>query len=140
MGSVESIELSLLANSAVSSLKNKVTVPRDSGHVLYLNEPGLVVHKSGDTLLVKRDGNILRQLPIKLIDQVVSISAVQWSGSAMAAMLSRGIPIHFLTVRGRFLGELRPGYLKNSLLRVAQVRVLDTPRSWNWRKHLSLAR
>jgi hypothetical protein len=106
MGSVESIELSLLANSAVSSLKNKVTVPRDSGHVLYLNEPGLVVHKSGDTLLVKQDGNTLRQIPIKLIDQVVSISAVQWSGSAMAAMLSRGIPIHFLTVRGPFLGEL----------------------------------
>ncbi len=94
---------------------------------LYLTEPNTLVRKDGDTLLVilpedKQKGVSKRKqhIPLIKVSQVVVMGNVTLTGSAIMALLERGVNICYCTMAGQFRGQLTSPLNKNSLLRVEQ--------------------
>ena len=57
---------------------------------LYLSDEGSVVRKSGDRILVDREGEIVLDLPYHKLENVLLIGNVQVTGAAMSELLEHG--------------------------------------------------
>ena len=92
-------------------------------NVLYVDEQGCAIKKTGERLLVVKENEVLRDIPLIHLGQVVISGNVSLTTPAMQTLLYEGIPVVFLSAYGRYHGALIPQVSRNSLLRTAQHRV-----------------
>ncbi len=95
------------------------------GRVLYVDTPGAYLRKKDGRILVTKDKETIRDIPLTAIDQIVLVGTVNISGPLLQELLRNSIPVHFATTYGNYLGWLNPTFNKNSLLRLAQARAVD---------------
>lgn len=87
---------------------------------LYVTEQNAILRKTGDRLIVEKDGDVLLEVPCLKLDTVLLFGNVQFTTQAAAELLEHGIEMAFLSTRGRLRGQLTPPKAKNVYLRVAQ--------------------
>ncbi|GGJ07640.1 CRISPR-associated exonuclease Cas4/endonuclease Cas1 fusion [Alicyclobacillus cellulosilyticus] len=76
------------------------------GSDLHVTSPGATVRRSGGTVIVEERGGERKEFPIH---EIVSISLhghVQVTTQTIHACASEGIPIHFFTTGGRYVGSI----------------------------------
>ncbi|MFZ5942940.1 MAG: CRISPR-associated endonuclease Cas4g/Cas1g [Bacillota bacterium] len=119
-------------------IKSGLTIPRkpvptaNLGRVLYVDTPGAYLRKKDGRILITKEKDTIKDIPMNVVDQIVLIGPVNISSHLIQELLKRNIPVHFGTTYGNYLGWLNPVFSKNSLLRLAQARAVDN-------KELSLA-
>ena len=96
-------------------------------NVLYVDEQGCILKKTGERLLVVKEGETIRDIPLIHLGQVVLCGNISVTTPVMQTLLNAGIPVVYLSAYGRYQGVLMPQISRNSLLRVAQHRVADDP-------------
>ena len=96
-------------------------------NVLYVDEDGCAIKKTGERILVAKENEILRDIPLIHLGQIVISGNVNLTTPAMQTLLHEGIPVVFLSGYGRYHGALTPHVSRNSLLRAAQHRVANNP-------------
>jgi CRISP-associated protein Cas1 len=92
--------------------------------VLYITQPDAVINKAQEAFkiaLKQEDGTWQkRSLPAQTIEQIVLMGNPQITGDALTYALDLGMPVHYLTSFGKYLGSALPGYSRNGQLRLAQ--------------------
>jgi len=88
--------------------------------VLYVCEQGTSLHKSGESVVVRKDGAELLEVESFRLGTVCLVGAVQCSTQAMAALLAEGIDVSLLGFGGRFVGRISGPCSKNVPLRLRQ--------------------
>lgn len=92
--------------------------------VLYVMQPDAVVNKSYEAFAValkQEDGSWKKQsIAAQTVEQVVLMGNPQVTGDAFVYALELGIPIHYLSSFGKYLGSALPGHSRNGALRLAQ--------------------
>ena len=97
--------------------------------ILYITEQGAKLHKSGNRVLVKKEDEVLREIPIAQLDEVVLFGSGHLTTQAMGYLLDRNVPVSYLTARGEYRGKLQPRYTKDTTIRQRQYAVAaDTQR------------
>ena len=95
--------------------------------VLYVTQPDAVINKAQEAFKValkQEDGTWKkRSLPAQTIEQIVLMGNPQITGDALTYALDLGMPVHYLTYFGRYLGSALPGYSRNGQLRLAQYQL-----------------
>ena len=93
---------------------------------LYLTEQGSVITKTGERFLVRKDGELLQDLPAMHVDQIVIFGNANFTTPAMRYVLDSGIEVAYLTSFGGYRGRLQAGWSKDVSLRHQQyARSLD---------------
>ena len=95
--------------------------------ILYITQQGAVLHKSGNRVIVKKDRNILQEIPIVQLDEVVIFGNGHMTTQTMGYLLQKNIPVSFLSSRGKYKGKLQPPYPKDTLIRKQQYAVAENP-------------
>lgn len=92
--------------------------------VLYLTQPDAVLSKKHEAFTValkQEDGSWVKQsIPAQTVEQVVLMGNPQVTGDAFVYALELGMPIHYLSSFGKYLGSALPNYSRNGALRLAQ--------------------
>ncbi len=101
--------------------------------VLYVTQPDAVLSKTYEAFTVamkQEDGSWKKQsVAAQTVEQVVLMGAPQITGDAFTYALELGMPIHYLSGFGKYLGSALPGHSRNGSLRLAQYAVYhDTER------------
>jgi len=95
--------------------------------VLYVTQPDGVLsktHEAFNVALKQPDGSWKKQsVPAQTVEQIVLMGNPQITGDALVYALELGIPVHYLSVFGKYLGSALPGYSRNGQLRLAQYQV-----------------
>ncbi|MCS6927553.1 MAG: CRISPR-associated endonuclease Cas1 [Candidatus Binatia bacterium] len=94
---------------------------------LYLTEQGAVVRKTGNRLIVEKDGVELLEVECFKLDTIFLFGNVHVTTPALSELLEHGIELALLTVGGRLKGQLTPPKAKNVLLRMAQYQKSQDP-------------
>jgi len=89
-------------------------------NTLYLVDNGLKLQKSGQRILVKKDGIVTQELPVIDLKRILIIGNNQITTELMQYLASQGIEVAFLSTRRRFKFRLVPETSKNIFLRIAQ--------------------
>ncbi|GAB4284761.1 MAG: CRISPR-associated endonuclease Cas1 [Oscillatoriaceae cyanobacterium] len=92
--------------------------------VLYLTQPNAVLSKKYEAFKVsipKDDGGWEKQaIPAQTVEQIVLMGNPSVTGEALCYALELGLPVHYLSSFGKYLGSALPGYSRNGQLRLAQ--------------------
>jgi CRISPR-associated protein Cas1 len=90
---------------------------------IYVREQGATVRRSGERLVVSKDGRVLDEFPLQSVDQVVLMGNVQLTTPAAVRLLEREVDVVFLSSYGKFRGRLAGPGTKHARLRQAQLRL-----------------
>ncbi len=96
-------------------------------NTLHVTTQGAYVHRDGETLSVKVEGETKLQLPVHTIESLVCYGQVTCSAFALGLCAERGVGVSMLTERGRFLARVTGPVSGNVLLRRRQYRAADSP-------------
>lgn len=92
--------------------------------VLYVLQPDAVVNKQYEAFTValkqNKDTWTKRSVPVQTVEQIVLMGNPQVTGDALTYALEIGIPIHYLSRFGKYLGGALPSTSRNGRLRLAQ--------------------
>ena len=91
--------------------------------ILYVTHQGAVLHKSGNQVIVKKDSDVLQEIPIIQLDEVVIFGNGHITTPAIGYLLHKNIPVSFLSSHGKYRGKLQPAYAKDTLIRQGQFAV-----------------
>jgi len=95
--------------------------------ILYVTQPDAVLSKKYEAFTValkQPDGSWKKQaVPAQTVEQVVLMGNPQVTGDAMVYALELGMPVHYLSGFGKYLGSALPGHSRNGQLRLAQYAV-----------------
>ena len=80
--------------------------PDDDRQVVHVTDPGSRIGKSALCLRVRAVGGSVTDLPIAQVHSVVLHGNVQLTSQAIRLCVERGVGVHWLTGRGRYLGSL----------------------------------
>ena len=89
-------------------------------HTLYLADNGLQLKKISNRILVKKDGSVLREIPVLDLKRIIIFGNNQLSTQLMRFLSGKGIEVAFLSSVGRFKFRVVPETSKNIYLRMAQ--------------------
>ena len=95
--------------------------------ILYITQQGAMLHKSGNQIIVKKDRDVLQEIPIVQLDEVVIFGNGHITTPTMGYLLGKNIPVSFLSSRGKYKGKLQPAYAKDTLIRQQQYAVASDP-------------
>jgi CRISPR-associated protein Cas1 len=99
--------------------------------VLYVTQADAVLSKNYEAFnvaLKQEDGSWKKQsIPAQTVDQVVLMGNPQVTGDALVYALELGMPVHYLSSFGKYLGSALPGYSRNGQLRLAQYQLYNDP-------------
>ncbi|MGK7929797.1 MAG: type I-D CRISPR-associated endonuclease Cas1d [Spirulina sp.] len=99
--------------------------------VLYLTQHDAVLNKKYEAFnvaLKQEDGSWeKRSIPAQTVEQVVLLGHPSVTGEALCYALELGMPVHYLSSFGKYLGSALPGYSRNGQLRLAQYAVHCDP-------------
>ena len=95
--------------------------------ILYITQQGAVLHKSGNQIIVKKDREVLQEIPIVQLNEVVIFGNGHITTPTMGYLLGKNIPVSFLSSQGKYKGKLQPPYAKDTLIRQQQYAVASDP-------------
>ncbi len=95
--------------------------------VAYVTEPGATIQKSGRSLRVVKEGQVLAEWELIHLQSLVLIGPINMTTPAMTALLEAGVETAFLRSDGRLIGQLTPPKAGNVNLRMAQYRLSLDP-------------
>ncbi len=91
-------------------------------HTLAVTEQGTRINLEGETLLVSREGNVLRRVRLGEIHEVLLLGQVEISTPALAVLARRGVDVVFLSTQGWFRARLVGPASGQAALRLTQMR------------------
>ncbi len=94
---------------------------------LYITEQGAVLRKSGQRLVVEKDGSTLFDIPASKVAGVLIFGNVQVTTQAIHLALDLEIELALFSYHGRLLGQLTPPATGNIALRQAQYACKTDP-------------
>jgi CRISPR-associated protein Cas1 len=97
-------------------------------NTLFVTTQGAYLAQDGETVLVRREQEILLRVPIHTLNGIVCFGRVSVSPPLMGLCAERHVLISFLSENGRFLGRVSGPVAGNVLLRRRQYRLADEPR------------
>ena len=92
---------------------------------LYLNEQGTKVRCSGRRLIIEKEDKELFEAPIHKIERVIAMGKIQFTSSALALLLDRGVEVVLTTSKGRLRGVLLPPDTPSVELRQSQYSLIQ---------------
>jgi CRISPR-associated protein Cas1 len=92
-----------------------------------LTEQGATVTKTNGQLLVRKDGQILQELPAIHVDQIVVFGNAHITMPAVKFILEQGIDVAYLSTYGMYRGRLQQAFAKDATLRQAQYQYATDP-------------
>ena len=95
--------------------------------ILYITQQGATLHKSGNQIIVKKERDVLQEIPIVQLDEVVIFGNGHLTTPTMGYLLDKNIPVSFLSSRGKYKGKLQPAYAKDTRIRQQQYAVAADP-------------
>ena len=95
--------------------------------VLYVDEPGVMLKKNGQRLLLVKEGQTLQNILLIHVGQLVVGGGVSLTTPFFQTLLREGIPVGSLSACGRYQDGLTPAVSRNSLLRISQFRATQQP-------------
>lgn len=72
----------------------------------YITEEGVYVRKRGERFRVERNQEVILEIPGNVLEGLVLIDGVQVSSQAMVEFLRLGVPVTWISQRGKFFGRL----------------------------------
>ena len=72
--------------------------------ILYIDEQGVSLHRSGEQLIIKKDDDVLAKIPLANIDRVIIVGKALITPHTLALFFDRSIPTIFINWYGRFRG------------------------------------
>ena len=120
-------------HSSPHPLTSTTQLPNATMSTLYITQPDAVLSKAHEAFKValkQTDGSWKKQsVPAQTVEQVVLMGNPQVTGDALVYALQLGMPVHYLSGFGTYLGSALPGESRNGRLRLDQYRVYgDGPR------------
>jgi len=100
---------------------------RDDLRPLYLNQPGLHVGKSGNTLKIKEKNKVVQEVRIGETCQVNVFGNIQLTTQAIQTLCENEVPIAYFSMGGWFYGVTHGLGVRNVYLRRDQFRLSDDP-------------
>lgn len=94
---------------------------------LYVLDGDTDLRKRGERLLLRRDGRVVRDVPLAHVDNVIVFGNVSLAAPTVQLLLDHGIAVSFLSYGGRFRGRLTPAATRGAVLRQAQYRAAEDP-------------
>ncbi len=94
-------------------------------NTLFVTTDGAYLHKRGETVCVKIDGEEKLSLPLHTLGGIACIGRIACSPELMGTCGERNIMISFLSKTGRFLARVQGPVSGNVLLRREQYRRAD---------------
>jgi CRISPR-associated protein Cas1 len=95
-------------------------------HALAISEQGTRVNLEGETLIVSREGSVLRRVRLGELHQVLLLGQVEITTHALAVLARRGVDVVLLSTQGWFRARLVGPASPQAALRLAQMqRALD---------------
>lgn len=96
---------------------------------LYVQEQGALVRKRDNQILVTKEGQMLREVPLAKLEQVVLMGrGVQMSTALLVDLLERGVPVTLTNQHGsRHYATLSAGPSRFGDLRIQQMRFVGDP-------------
>ena len=106
--------------------------PPSLQRTLYLLDPAASLTTENRHLIVRRESEVLLDLPAVNVDQVMLFGRNPVSPAALICCAQHGIPVAYLSRMGKFYGRFEPAVLDSSSLLAAQFAahasdVLDLP-------------
>ncbi len=86
----------------------------------YITHEDAFIGKNDERLVVKADKQKLLDIPLIKVDGIVVLGRATVSPQVVMELLSRQLPLSFLTANGKYLGRLEPEMTKNIFVRSAQ--------------------
>ena len=91
------------------------------GDILYVDTIGAYLGISGQSIKITAPGgNLLGQTPLENLREIVLCGPVQSTSQMLHKCLLNNIPVHYMTLHGRYLGLCTPMLHFHGLLREAQ--------------------
>lgn len=87
---------------------------------LYITEQGVVLSKSGDSLLIKKEGRLLQEVELKNVESIQAFGTINISTPLMKNLMHRGIELAYYRLTGELIGQVTPIHSKNIDLRMKQ--------------------
>lgn len=95
-------------------------VPARLGRSLIIDEQGAYLRKRQGQVVVMKRRDELAAIPVREIDSLVLVGAVQISTQALSLLLDANVEVHYLSTFGRYQGRFVPEWHKNVHLRLSQ--------------------
>ncbi len=87
---------------------------------VYVTQDDAFIGKIDERIHVKADKKKILEVPLIKVDGLVILGRANFSPALVSELLSRKIPLSFLTHTGKYLGKLEPELTKNIFVRKAQ--------------------
>lgn len=108
----------------------RLITPDVDTKVLYVNTPGVVLAKKGETVIVKEKGETLSEVRIKDLHHLAVFGAAQISTALIQTLCDSEVPISYFSMGGWFYGITRGHGLSNVFTRIRQfARAADAGQS-----------
>lgn len=95
-------------------------------NTLYVTSPEGYLALDGETVLVRREDEVIGRVPLHNLENIVSFGYRGASPALMFACAEKGIGLCFLSNHGRFLARIQGSVQGNVLLRTTQYRIAGT--------------
>ena len=98
----------------------RLIAPDADTKVLYVNTPGVMVTKKGETVVVKDKGDTLAEVRIKDLHHLAVFGPAQVSTALIQTLCEHEVPISYFSMGGWFYGLTRGHGLTNVFTRIRQ--------------------
>jgi CRISPR-associated protein Cas1 len=98
----------------------RLIAPDVDTKVLYVNTPGVMVTKKGETVVVKEKGDTLAEVRIKDLHHLAVFGAAQISTALIQTLCECDVPVSYFSMGGWFYGITRGHGLTNVFTRIKQ--------------------
>lgn len=121
------IEKSVKKTTEISSTKSAETrllySPRDDGVSIYISEWGCSLHKDGERVVIKKDNEVLQEVPINKISSVSIYGECYITSAVLRELMEKDITVCYFSFGGWFYGYSSGIVHKNVGLRLDQYDV-----------------
>jgi CRISPR-associated protein Cas1 len=94
-------------------------------NTLYVTTDGSFLARQRETVCVRRDGQVVAQFPIHVLEAIVCFGKIGVSTKVLELCARAGVPLTLLSPGGRFVGRVHGPTTGNVLLRRQQYRASD---------------
>ena len=116
-----------LPRPAAAGAVRRLIAPDVDTKVLYVNTPGVLVTRKGETVIVKDKGETLAEVRIKDLHHLAVFGAAMISTALIQTLCEREVPVSYFSMGGWFYGLTRGHGLTNVFTRIKQfARAGDT--------------
>ena len=98
-------------------------------NTLHVISQGAYLHREGETVAVKVDGDLRLRVPVHTLEGLVCWGRISFSPYLLELCCEHGVGVSLLTEQGRFMARVTGPVSGNVLLRRQQYRMADDPQA-----------